>query len=61
MRVFYDNLDQVYRIVSSNVVILQKNRKHYLDIQRPLIFRCLWYGHQRFKLFDPKEDLPKVT
>ena len=58
MRAFYDSLNQVDSIFSSKV-ILQNNRKNYLEIQRPLIFRC--YGHQAFKLFDLNEDIPKLA
>ena len=38
MRAFYDGLNRVYSIFSSKVIILPKKRKHYLEIQRPLIF-----------------------
>ena len=38
MRAFFDNINQVDCIFSSKVVILPNNRKHYLKIERPLIF-----------------------
>ena len=38
MRAFYDGLNRVYSIFSSKVIIFPKKRKHYLEIQRPLIF-----------------------
>ena len=41
--------------------MLPNNRKSYLEIQRPLIFRCQWYGHQTFKLFDLNDDFPKFN
>ena len=44
MRAFYENLNRVDCIFSSKVAILPNNRKHYLKFERPLIFRCQWYG-----------------
>ena len=41
MRAFYDS--QVESIFSSKVIILPNNRKNYLKVQWPLIFRCRWY------------------
>ena len=40
MRAFYNNLNQVDNIFNSKDIILTNNRKNYLEIQRPLIFRC---------------------
>ena len=51
MKAFYDSLNLVDSIFSSKVIILLNNRINYLDIQRPLVFRCYWYGHQNW----PKE------
>ena len=39
MRTFYDSLNKVDSIFSSKVIVLPNNRKKYLEIQRPLIFR----------------------
>ena len=40
MRDFCDSLNQVDSIFSSEIVVLPSNRKNYIEIQRPLIFRC---------------------
>ena len=61
MRPFYDGLNEVDGIFSSKVIILPNNYKHYLEIQRPLIFRCQSYGHRIFKLFDLNEVFPKLA
>ena len=61
MRAFYDSFNQVESIFSPKVVILSNNCKYYLEIQRPLIFRCHWYGHKTFELFDLNEDFPKLN
>ena len=60
MRAFYDSLNKVDSIFSSKVIILPNNRKKYLEIQRPLIFRRQWYGHQTFKLSDLKWGFSKI-
>ena len=40
MRTFYDVLNQVDSIFSSEVIILPKNRKNYPEIQWHVIFKC---------------------
>ena len=61
MRPYYDNLNQVHSIFNSKVIILPNNCKHYLEVQRPLIFKCEWYENQTFKLLGLNEDFPKLT
>ena len=61
MREFYDSRNQVESISSSKLIILPKNLKNHLEIQRVLIFRCQRYSHQTFKLFDLNEDFQKLT
>ena len=61
MRALYDSINQVESIFSSKVIVLPSNRKINPEIQRPLIFRYLWYGHQNYELFDLNEDFPKLT
>ena len=39
MRAFYDSLNQFDSIFSLKIIILPNDRKNYLEIQRPLIFR----------------------
>ena len=56
-----DSLNQTDSIFSSKVVILANIRKNYQEIQWSLFFRCQWYGHQTFKLFDLNVDFPKLT
>ena len=41
--------------------MLPNNRKNYLEIQIPLIFRRQWYSYQAFKLFDFNENFPELT
>ena len=41
--------------------MLQNYHENYLKIQRSLIFKWQWYGHQIFKLFDLNEDFSKLT
>ena len=53
--------DYFYSIFSSKVIILLNNRKSYPEIQRPVIFKCHWYGHQTFKVFDLNKDFLKLT
>ena len=61
MRAFHDSLNQVDSIFSLKVIMLPNNCKNYLKIQRPVIFRCQWYGHRTFKLFDLNKDFPKLA
>ena len=45
MRAFYDSLDRFDCILGSKVITLPNYLKNYLEIQRPLVFRCQEYGH----------------
>ena len=61
MRAFYDSLNQVDIVFLVQKLLLPKNRKNYLIIQWPLIFRCQRYDLQTFKSFDLDEDFLKLT